>query len=356
MMRYRPYSDRGFSMVELMIAMLLGLFVSGVVISIFVSTNRSFTQDQEVSRMQENARYAMRVLANDLSMVGFWGRVLSPGAINAKVRDCDVDGSGAECQGDYTGTALTLTTDCGPGSVTPVPAKWAYSITTPVEIVTESTAANAESTFGCIDQDDFQAGTDILAIRRVQGEPLASTRADDDDNDKIFLRATGAAGMLLDYDHTDSTTTGADIFDWSYAAHIYYVQNYFSTAGDGIPSLFRKKLGGPAGDAAMQTEDGGVAPGIEYFHVMFGIDQDGDGAANVYTASPSAAGMQSAVSARIFVLARSMQADPAHTNDKVYQLGDVTKDYSGSPDNFYRRVFMTTVRVRNQAHRVLLNP
>ena len=51
-----------------------------------------------------------------------------------------------------------------------------------------------------------------------------------------------------------------------------------------------------------------------------------------------------------------MSPDPAYTNDKVYALGDVTKDYSDNSDNFHRRVFMTSVRLRNQANRVLLNP
>lgn len=356
MMVNTDYRERGFSIVELMVAMMLGLFVSSVVISIFVATNRSYAQDQEMARMQENARYAMRVLANDLSMVGFWGRVLDPGKINGTVRDCDADGSGVECQGEYAGTALTLATDCGPGNVTPAPAKWAYSLTTPLEILVEATADDAVKAFACIDKDEIQADTDVLAVKRVQGQGLASTRADADDDGEIFLRATGASGMLLDYDHTDNATTGADILDWGYVAHIYYVRNHFASAGDGIPALFRKTLDESAGGAAMQTEDGGVAPGIEYFHVMFGVDQDGDGAANIYTSSPTTAEIDDAVTARIYVLARSARPDHSYTNDKVYNLGDVTKDYSGSPDKYYRRVFMTTVKLRNQVNRLLLNP
>ncbi len=356
MMPCAPVTNRGFSIIELMIATLLGLFASSVVISIFVSTNRSFGQDQQISRMQENARYAMRILANDLSMVGFWGQVLNPGEINTAVRDCDSDGSGAECQHAYAGTSLALTTDCGPGSVSPAPAKWAYSVTPPIEIVTQADADDAETTFSCIDEDEFQAGTDILVIKRVQGQGLASTRADSGDDGTVYLRATGASGMLLNYDHGDMNSAGTDILDWAYAANVYYVQNHFADSGDGIPSLFRKKLGGPAGASAMQTEDGGVAPGIEYFRIMFGIDEDADGVANIYTSSPTAANIENSVTARIYLLARSMNPDPAYTNSKVYQLGDVTKDYSGNPDNYYRRVFTTTVRLRNQANRLLLGP
>jgi len=347
--------NRGFSLIELMVAMVIGLFVTTVVISVFVSANRSFALDEEFARMQENARFAMRVLSDDLSMAGFWGPMLTAGSINETARNCDADGSGAECQGFYAGSVLSLTTDCGPGTVTPTPAQWAYSVSSFIEVVKQSTASNANATYGCIDGSDFQEDTDVLVIKRTQGEPLLSTRAESADSGKVFLRSSGAAGMLLVYDHADTASTSADISDWTYLVHIYYIQNHFATSGDGIPSLFRKTLGGPAGATAMQTEDGGVAPGIEYFHIMFGIDTNGDGVADAYKSVPTASEIAGAISARIYVLARSMSQDIAYTNNKSYQLGDVTKDFSGSPDNFHRRVFMTTVKIRNQVNRITLS-
>ncbi len=338
-----------------MVAMVLGLFVTGVVITVFVGANRSFVLDQEIARMQENARFAMRTLATDLAMAGFWGPLLTAGGINTTTRDCDADDTGTECEGFYDGSVLSLTADCGPGTLSPTPPKWAYSVGNFLEVVKQSSAADAESKFVCIDADEFQAGTDILTIKRVQGQPLASTRADSDDDGKVFLRTTGAAGMLLVYDHSDTASTSADITDWAYVTRIYYVRNYFAQAGDEVPSLFRKTLGGPDGDNAMQLEAGGIAPGIEYFHVMFGIDQDDNGVADAYVAQPTAAEMANATTARIYVLARSTNPDPGYTNSKVYSLGDVTKDYSGNPDNYHRRVFATTVKLRNQVNRILLS-
>ncbi len=64
--------------------------------------------------------------------------------------------------------------------------------------------------------------------------------------------------------------------------------------------------------------------------------------------------MRSVVTARIYVLARSIEPDAGYTNNKVYQLGDVQKDYSSNSDSYHRRVFTTTVQLRNRVNRIRL--
>jgi type IV pilus assembly protein PilW len=88
-----------------------------------------------------------------------------------------------------------------------------------------------------------------------------------------------------------------------------------------------------------------LAQGIEDLQVEFGLDPDGDGEPNVYVADPSLAQMQTAVSARIYVLARSVERDIQYTNDKTYQLSNAPA-YAPA-DNFLRRVFSVTVGMRN---------
>jgi len=56
----------GFSLVELMIAMLLGLFLIGGVISVFLSNKQVYRQNENLARMQENARYAFEVVGRDI--------------------------------------------------------------------------------------------------------------------------------------------------------------------------------------------------------------------------------------------------------------------------------------------------
>jgi len=60
----------GFSLIELMIAMMLGLFLIGGVVSVFLSNRAVYRQNENLSRMQESARYAFEVIARDLREAG----------------------------------------------------------------------------------------------------------------------------------------------------------------------------------------------------------------------------------------------------------------------------------------------
>lgn len=60
----------GFSLIELMIAMILGLLVLGAAIAIFQSNQRTFGANQGQNRIQENARAAYEMMAMDLRSVG----------------------------------------------------------------------------------------------------------------------------------------------------------------------------------------------------------------------------------------------------------------------------------------------
>ena len=330
-------TQRGLTLIELMIAMALGLMVITVVLGVFVNTNRNFRQDEMIGRMQENARYAMRVLAQDISMIGFWGYMLNPNIISSG--------------------GLTASTDCGVGT-TP----WAFDVTPAMQMqmLDAPTAAQVTANYACIIELEFEVGTDVFALKRVEGDPLDSLRADAADNGTVFLRTNSVAGTLINYSHTqtnipgDNTTPGADMWDWRYMTRIYHIQNYAVTPGDGIPTLYRMGLSG----LQMQKEGGGVAQGIEDFRINFGIDNNNDGIPEFYQAAPT----PNAVTARIHVLARTVTPDGGYNNAKSYQLGDVTRDIDllsdgladGNGDNFRRRVFVTTLKLRNPTNQKLM--
>lgn len=58
--------NRGFSLIELMIALTIGLIVSMVVSQIFINSSTVFRSTDNLSRVQENARYALAVLTREL--------------------------------------------------------------------------------------------------------------------------------------------------------------------------------------------------------------------------------------------------------------------------------------------------
>ncbi len=63
----------GFSMVELMIAMVISLILMAGVIQIFSGSKQSYTMQEGTSRLQENARFALGRLTHDIGAAGYLG-------------------------------------------------------------------------------------------------------------------------------------------------------------------------------------------------------------------------------------------------------------------------------------------
>ncbi|HET6805378.1 MAG TPA: prepilin-type N-terminal cleavage/methylation domain-containing protein [Frateuria sp.] len=69
----RRRRGRGFSLIELMIAMVLGLVVTAGAISVFVASRRTYQANEGLSGVQENARIAFELMARDLRQAGLTG-------------------------------------------------------------------------------------------------------------------------------------------------------------------------------------------------------------------------------------------------------------------------------------------
>jgi type IV pilus assembly protein PilW len=65
-----PKRQRGLSLVELMIALVLGLFITAVLLQIFAASKATYTMSDGLARAQENARFAMEPLKRELRMAG----------------------------------------------------------------------------------------------------------------------------------------------------------------------------------------------------------------------------------------------------------------------------------------------
>jgi len=63
----------GVSLIELMIALLIGILLLAGTASLFISNKRIYKDQNEMSRLQENARFAMEMLIKDIRMAGYSG-------------------------------------------------------------------------------------------------------------------------------------------------------------------------------------------------------------------------------------------------------------------------------------------
>jgi type IV pilus assembly protein PilW len=311
----------GFTIIELMIAMALGLFLVAGVVTLFMSSRQSFNQDENTARLQDEARFAIQELARDLRMASYLTEPLVPGSITQ-------DGS------------LTLATDCG----NPAHDQWVYDFTdedtgeiSTLTALDNTDGPTAAANYACIDENEIVEDTDVVAIKRAGGSPVppANLQAG-----TVYIRSNGTTGLL--YKDPPVIAIAGPFNDWEYRPRIYYIRNFTNEADDGVPSLCRKVLT-TNGEPSMTTEC--IAQGIENLQLEYGLDTDSDGSADRYLANPTLAEMQDVVSARVFILARTRDSDRRHTDPKTYSISNAP-DYTPA-DNYHRRVYQVTVTVHN---------
>jgi type IV pilus assembly protein PilW len=354
--------QRGLTLIEFMISIVLGMII--------VAALATFVADQSVNRAEidrsgrliENGRYAIRALADDLQMAGYWGELSTPPSAPAGWTD-----------------------PCGANPAAPTKAELAASLgwhVSGLEVPSGSARAGYNSTapmpttLACL--SNLKAGTDVLVIRRSEPDssayeiagavdlaklasaasPVNSTRmfmqTGLDPATKLFsykvdLGANGATFNLTRKDGASLATVRKIL------VRIYYVATCSICTGgtpDSIPSLKMKELiEGPGWSDAIT-----VAEGIENLQLEYGMDTasvDGapDGADNA-AGSVATADWPAAVTAKIYLLARSLETTPGYTDAKTYPLGlagIVTP--VGAELNYRRHVFVQSVRLVNPSAR-----
>ncbi len=66
----RPRRQAGFSLIELMVALVLGLVLIGGVVNIFLSNQQTFRTNEGLGRLQENARISFELMAREVRQAG----------------------------------------------------------------------------------------------------------------------------------------------------------------------------------------------------------------------------------------------------------------------------------------------
>lgn len=86
--------QKGLSLVEVMISVTISLFVMAGVVQLYANSNRTSATAESVSRLQENMRYTMAILGDDIARSGNMGCFSLPAADASAIRDTDVQVNG----------------------------------------------------------------------------------------------------------------------------------------------------------------------------------------------------------------------------------------------------------------------
>ena len=67
----RERKQAGFSLVELMVGMVLGLMLIAGAVSIYLASKRSYVEVEQVAALTESARFAEQLVGDSLRHAGF---------------------------------------------------------------------------------------------------------------------------------------------------------------------------------------------------------------------------------------------------------------------------------------------
>lgn len=74
----RHVSQQGLTMVELLVAMTLGLVILLAIGSVYLGSRATYRIQEDNARLQETGRYALEVLGRSLRQAGYWNIPISP--------------------------------------------------------------------------------------------------------------------------------------------------------------------------------------------------------------------------------------------------------------------------------------
>lgn len=307
---------RGFTLVELMVAITIGLIIVAAITNIFLASRSTYNAQDRLARLQENGRFAMQFLARDLRMAAYYG-----------------------CLDDLTAVNSTLTSGAG----------LAFNISSALDGL-DNAAGNWFPSGNTVLPTDILPGTDALIVRMVD-QPSSVAVSTTMPNESAVLRVTDVTGFNTNDIVVVSDCASADVMQvtqvitganpalqhnptglnatqklskaykppaqvFRFASQMYYVRN-------GTPPTLWRTTNGGAGEELVQ--------GVEDLQILYGVDTDTppDGLPNVYLK----AGENGLKSADDWSRVKTVRATiTARTLDTV---------------DVQRRVFLTTTLLRN---------
>lgn len=321
---------KGFTLVELMISLSIGLVIFAGIMSIFVGMRTTTAETSSYGELQENGRFALSVLTDDLLRQNFWGDLSGAFSQNSLIAIPDQPGN--SCIGEGVNNATF------PQAIGPFRTLWGQTII--------AGSLNPLDCFTMPANTRTMIGSDVIQFKRVIAKPVATVTARN-----YYLISNLTTGGIFAAGTAVPAIDNARL--WPYQHHVYYVREVF-VGDDFVPVLMQGRL------ANFNMNFAPIIDGIERIRFMYGVDIDTDptmagyGTVDAYISAKNMtqslwdnAGGSRVLAVKIFVLARGIRADNKYTNNNSYQLGD---DIPFVPNDNYRRLlFSSTVTLYNNS-------
>ncbi len=334
--------QRGISLIELMVAITLSLILGTALIQIFSSSRGSYRQQEAASRLQENGRYTIEMLAQDVRMAGYMG--------------------------------------CA--SIDNIPVTIKASGPLPSDVMFDATQIiRGLNNVAAVNPYNAELGTDVLIIRRASdtGVRLTGNMTADNANiqmvdnsagfvagDFLFITDCASAdlfcannvssGGTVTISHSSSCNidpklskaykTDAEVLAFRSSAYFIRATGRTTSAGNPILALWGVSRG-VGSTAALTAYE--LIEGVQNMQLEYGVDTNLDRAADEYKTANNIANADWAnvTTVRVNLLLQSVDEGLVGSSGATAQR----LDFNGGPvtaDGRLRQVFSTVIAIRNR--------
>ncbi len=384
------YGAAGLSLVELMVAILIGSILMMGLVQVFAASRTAYQLSQGVARAQENGRFAMDFLLHDLRMVGHSGCVndqaltmLGGGGINQHFNAAsyplrfDVSLQGYEANGTGSGVEITLPAAGVEGAGTDwtpaLPAELLGIPNGPIagsDVIVLRFLAPIGTTLS-----GFAAGSPATVTPTVDGagvtREFAGTRSlfglADCQRASIFQATTinATTGAITVAGNGLNTSTLGGLENYGGGQAVLYraetVAYYVALNPEGAPALYRVRWEAAPGVNALTRTPEELVEGIETLQIMYGRDSAPitDPAPTGYMSTVATAdalgdpvadntkiqGWRRVGAVQLGMIARSTLPSANNSQPKESVLGT---RFVAPDDKRYRATYENTVALRNR--------
>ncbi|MGD2172066.1 MAG: PilW family protein [Gammaproteobacteria bacterium] len=322
-------NQRGISLVEILVALVISLFLLAGIVQVYLGNKTAFKFTNALAEVQENGRYALDLMSQDLRLTSEWGCIeydpTDTSNINNTISSA-ILGSYDSNFHDFTGEDdIEGTNDTGLNGSDTLTLRGGKTGQSNVKSPFEA-ATTAKLMIG--PDSNIEAGDIILVARCGANDLLINEEAD-------ILLVTSATAAATETELDLATGKSQQYENDAMVIELQTVNYYIAAGASGEPALYRREF-----DAAPQE----LVEGVENLQVLYGVDTDGDEFPNQYQDAASVADFNDVVAVRVMLLMRSVD-DNVTEDQQTYTYNGAT---TTAGDYRIRQVFSTTIALRNR--------
>lgn len=324
------FKNKGFTLVELTVAIALGAFMLGVMAKVMLDMKKTSITQVNIQKIQNDINFSMEKINRDLRGSGFRGCISAYDTSLSWVNFVNATGGSTyqtamtPINGSYGNSGFSPALDSSVSALSPINT---YDVLTirqtikdPLVLTTDMAAATSAMIVNSGASSNLAAG-DFAIISSCSATSLFKVST----VSSTQITSTNGAGI------GNVFATGSQIYN--YKTMTYYV------AMDGTTNNLYRKYGNNTPEL--------IVTNVDKFRVLYGLDTDGDTNVDKYSFANNVTNFNQVVSVKVGIVIKGDDRNTIGSNKSTYKYNFFGTDFTPN-DSIIRKVVYINSSLRNK--------